>query len=130
MEIEEKGPVSKIATAVIFGLVGWGLCGATMGMAMASTDIGRALVIHAFAAPAIFAAVSFFYFRRVGAFSPLRTAITFLAIVITMDFVLVALVIERSLAMFESFIGTWLPFVLIFLSTWLTGLALHRAKQP
>jgi hypothetical protein len=38
-----------------------------------------------------------------------------------MDFFVVALVIEQSLAMFASIIGTWLPFVLIFMATYLAG---------
>jgi hypothetical protein len=128
MEIEEKIPVANIATVVVFGLVGWCLCGATMGVAMATTDLGHALVIHALAAPAIFAGVSTVYFRRLATFSPLRTATTFLVIVIAMDFFLVALLIERSFAMFESLIGTWLPFALIFLSTWLTGVIMRKAS--
>jgi predicted membrane-bound spermidine synthase len=115
---------------IAFGLAGWCLCGATMGVAMAMTDLDHALQVHALAAPIIFIVLSFVYFRRNGAFSPFRTAITFLAIVFAMDFLLVALVIERSLAMFGSLIGTWLPFLLIFLSTWLTGLAMRAARQP
>jgi hypothetical protein len=129
MKIEEKGPVANIVAVILFGLVGWVLCGATMGVAMATTDLGHALIIHDIAAPVIFAVLSFLYFRRNGAYSPLRTATTFLAVVITMDFFLVALLIERSFAMFESFIGTWLPFALIFLSTWLTGIIMRGKSR-
>ncbi len=39
-----------------------------------------------------------------------------------MDFFVVALLINRSLEMFASPLGTWIPFALIFVSTWLTGL--------
>jgi hypothetical protein len=42
--------------------------------------------------------------------------------VIAMDFFVVALLINRSLEMFTSPLGTWIPFALIFISTWLTGL--------
>ena len=126
---QEKGPVANIVAVVVFGLVGWGFCGATMGVAVATTDLGHALIIHDIAAPVIFAVLSFVYFRRNGAYSPLRTATTFLAIVIAMDFFLVALLIERSFAMFESFIGTWFPFALIFLSAWLTGIALRGTSR-
>jgi hypothetical protein len=28
--------------------------------------------------------------------------------------------------MFESVMGTWLPFLFIFLTVWLRGLAIHR----
>jgi len=29
--------------------------------------------------------------------------------------------VQRSLSMFQSFIGSWLPLALIFLATWVTG---------
>ncbi len=41
----------------------------------------------------------------------------------TVDFFLVALVVNRSLEMFRSLVGTWLPCSLIFLSTFITGVA-------
>jgi hypothetical protein len=37
------------------------------------------------------------------------------------DFFVTALIINRSLAMFASALGTWIPFGLIFASTWLSG---------
>ena len=52
---------------------------------------------------------------------PLVTAFLFVGIVIFMDVFVVALFIEQSLAMFASFIGTWLPFALIFMATYLIG---------
>ena len=39
-----------------------------------------------------------------------------------MPFFVVALLINRSFEMFASLLGTWIPFALIFLSTYLTGL--------
>jgi len=87
------------------------------------------LLIHAVAAPIIFFVVSFFYFRRPECERPLIVAMLFDAIVVLIDFFLVALAINRSLAMFESFVGTWLPFGLIFLSTYLTGLFAHEHRS-
>jgi hypothetical protein len=43
-----------------------------------------------------------------------------------MDVLVVAFLVERSFAMFGSIVGTWLPILLIFLSTWWTSLAVHR----
>jgi hypothetical protein len=37
------------------------------------------------------------------------------------DFIVVGLAINRSLEMFSSLLGTWIPFAMIFASTWLTG---------
>lgn len=121
--------VKSAGTAVVHALAGWGLCGATMFVGMALTTPARALTIHAVAAPIIFAAVSWVYFRRSLAWSPLAAAAAFLGTVVAMDFFVVALFIEKSFEMFRSVAGTWLPFVLIFVSTWVTGVALRRQGQ-
>lgn len=97
---------------------------------MAVTTLKHALLIHALAAPVIFSALAFLYFRRFHWLTPLRTAVIFLAVIIVMDFCVVAVFIERSFAMFTSVLGTWLPFLLIFLATWWTGVAVRRAVNP
>lgn len=109
--------------------MGWALCAATMGVGMKVTTVETALILHAFAAPVIFTALWLVYFRRLGSCSPLRTATVFLGAVVAMDVFVVALRIEGSLDMFKSVLGTWLPFSLIFLSTWWTGLAVRRAAH-
>jgi len=121
--------IQKVATILAHALVGWALCAATIGIGMAVTTVNNALIIHAIGAPIFFSAVSFFYFRKFGYTKPLQTALVFLAVVIGMDFFLVALVINRSLAMFTSLLGTWIPFALIFLSTYLTGVIVQRGKR-
>ena len=113
----------SVGVGVLHALLGWGLCGATMFAGMAATTTARALAIHSVAAPLIFAAV---YFRRAGSWSPLGAAAAFVGIVVAMDFFVVALLIEKSFDMFLSVAGTWLPFALIFVSTWLTGFAMRR----
>lgn len=106
-------------------LVGWALCGATMGIGMAKTTLRRALVIHAVAAPIIFAIVSVVYFTFFAYSPPLITALGFVAVVIGMDFLVVALLIQRDFAMFRSVLGTWIPFGMIFLSTLIVGLVVQ-----
>lgn len=118
--------LSRVVTILALGLVGWALCGAIMFVGMTVTSLQTTLIAHAIGAPIIFAAISWFYFTRLDYTSPLSTAIAFLLIVMAMDFFLVALVINRSLEMFQSLLGTWVPFALIFLSTYFTGLAVHR----
>ncbi len=44
------------------------------------------------------------------------------------DFFVVALLINKSLAMFASPLGTWIPFALIFTSTLVTGTLLSQRK--
>jgi len=105
----------------MFAFIGWIACGATMGIGMALTTLDITLIIHAIGAPIYFIILSFLYFRKLNYTSPIVTAIIFLGLVILIDFFFVALVINRSLDMFHSFLGTWLPFILIFLATFITG---------
>ena len=118
----------KIIIVLIHAFVGWMLCAATMGIGMSVTSLNTALTIHAIAAPIFFAGVSLVYFRKFNYTTPLQTALTFIAFVIGMDFFLVAMLINRSFEMFTSLLGTWIPFALIFISTYLTGLFVLQKK--
>ncbi len=113
--------IGQISITLAHALVGWGLCGATMGIGLAKTSLRRALIIHAVAAPIIFGLISAIYFTYFGYTTVLVAAVGFVAVVIAMDFFVVALLIQRELAMFRSVLGTWLPFALIFASTYLIG---------
>ncbi len=122
---------NQIIAVLSLGLLGWALCGAIMFVGMAVTTLETALVVHALGAPVIFSTISWFYFTRLRYTAPLRTAAAFTLIVMFMDFFLVALVINRSLEMFQGLLGTWIPFGLIFLSTYLTGLVVEaRSQRP
>jgi len=112
--------------AAVYGFVGWALCAAAMGLGLHLTTLHRALILHAIAAPLIFPAISSLYFRRRSSLSPLHAATVFLGTVTALDFFIVALLIEHSFAMFASILGVWLPFLLIFLTSWMTGLILRR----
>jgi len=119
---------SKILIILIHAFIGWVLCAAVMGIGMAVTSMETTLIIHAIAAPIFYAVVSFVYFRRFNYTTPLQTAVIFIAFVIGMDFFVVAMLINRSFDMFLSPLGTWIPFLLIFLSTLITGLLVTRKK--
>jgi hypothetical protein len=114
---------------VLHGLMGWALCTAMMGVGMAVTNLQTAIIVHVIAAPLIFALVTWFYFTRFGITSPLRTAEVFVFIVVFLDVFVVALVIQKSFATFNSFAGTWLPFILIFASTLITGYWVQAKKK-
>jgi tetrahydromethanopterin S-methyltransferase subunit C len=119
----------KIAVLLAHAFVGWMLCAATMGIGMAVTSLDNALTVHAIAAPIFFAGVSLVYFGKFNYTSPMQTAVVFIAFVIAMDFFVVAMLINHNFEMFTSLIGTWLPFALIFTSTYLTGvLTVNRLK--
>ncbi len=114
-------PGRSLGRLLLHGVVGWALCAAATGALLWAMSAGAALVIHALLAPVIFAAVARHYFRARGARSPLPVALTFVGVVALLDLVVVAGVVQHSLAMFGSVVGSWLPFLLIFLVTIATG---------
>ena len=113
--------IKKILIVLAHAFVGWVLCAATMGIGMAVTTLDNTLIVHAIGAPIFFCGISLIYFRKFNYTTPLQTAFCFLAFVVAMDVFVVAMLINRSFEMFTSILGTWLPFALIFLSTYLTG---------
>jgi len=133
--VQERQPLTtlrgrRLAALLGHAFVGWALCDLTMVVGMAVVSLETALVVHAIAAPIIFTTVSWNYFKRFGYTTPRQTAITFVSFVILMDFFLVAMVIERSFEMFTGLLGTWIPFALIFASTYLTGRLVERRNGP
>ena len=117
------GRARIIKPVVIFlhAFAGWALCAATMGIGMSTMAESTALVVHAILAPVFFAALSVLYFNTFNYTPPLWTAVMFLLFVVLVDFFVVALLILGNLEMFASPLGTWVPFVLIFLATYITG---------
>jgi hypothetical protein len=114
--------IKKLMIILAHALVGWALCGAIIWIGMAITSMENTLIIHAIGAPVIFGAIASIYFRAFNYTTPLQTAIVFVSVVVFMDFFAVALLIEKSFEMFASLLGTWIPWALIFTSTYLTGL--------
>ncbi len=121
----------RIAAILALALLGWALCVSVMYAGIALFNLQSALVFHAIAAPIIFSVISWFFFSRLGYTKSLTTGAIFTLTVIFMEFFLVALVINRSLDMIRSFLGTRILFGLVFLSTYLTGMAIkYPAHQP
>ena len=116
----------QLIILITHAFVGWALCGALIWIFMELTSIRTALIIHAIGAMVIFAIISYVYFKKFGFTTPLQTAGVFVGFVIFMDFFLVALIIEKSFEMFESLLGTWLVFILIFVVTYRTGTLLKK----
>jgi hypothetical protein len=117
-----KLQIKELMIILALGLVGWALCGAIMWIGMAVTSMENTLIIHAIGAPIIFGVIASIYFRAFNYTTPLQTAIAFVSVVVFMDIFVVALLIEKSFEMFASLLGTWIPWALIFASTYLTGL--------
>ncbi len=83
-------------------------------------------MIHAIVAPIFAFMVALVYYKKFNYTSTIYPAFIFLFFVITMDAGLVAPVFEKSYRMFKSILGTWIPFSLIFLSAYTTGLIISR----
>ena len=120
----------KVLIILAHAFVGWAFCTASMLIGMATMSIENALIVHAIAAPIIFTIVSLVYFKVFNYTTPLQTGLIFVSFVILVDFFVIALLVNRSLEMFASPLGTWIPFALIFTSTYLTGtLVIRNANQ-
>lgn len=116
----------KIIIVLIHAFILWALCGATVAIGRSLTTIELTLIIHAIGAPIFAFIVAMVYYKKFNYTSPIYTAFIFLLFVIAMDAGLVAPVFEKSYIMFKSILGTWIPFSLIFLSTYITGLTIKR----
>jgi menaquinone-dependent protoporphyrinogen oxidase len=114
-------PGGSIVRLVTHATVGWAVCAAVMGVLLRMSSIGMALGVHTIAAPAVFALVAQHYFRARGARNSLSTALAFVVTVALLDVIVIAGLVQRSLAIFGSVIGTWVPFALIFAVTWAMG---------
>ena len=121
--------IIKSIVILAFGLAIWAACGAVMFAGLALTSLTAAIWIHLAAAPLIAAGVSGLYFSRFSFTSPLAAVALFTSIVILMDVLVVALLIEQSFAMFGSLLGTWIPFTLIFAATYFTGRRTEEASE-
>ena len=101
-----------------------------MAVLLGLTSSGAALALHAIIVPIVFAVVASRYFKGHGSREPLPTALAFAAIVALLDLVIVAGLVQVSLAMFTSFAGTWLPLLLIIAVTWATGAVMSTMPWP
>lgn len=116
--------MKKTIVILAHALAGWAVCGASMGLGLAFFAEPTALAIHAAVAPVAFAIVSWVYFTKFRYTSPFTTAFIFIGVILFLDIFVVSLLIVENFSMFESFTGAWLPMILIFAATWITGTAL------
>ena len=120
--------VKKIIVIAIHTLIGWALCAAIIGIGINVTTMETTLIVHVIGVPIIFGIISLFYFSKFNYTTPLVTGIIYLGSALLIDFFVVALLLEKSFDMFKSLIGTWIPFVLIFLSAYIVGLIVIKTR--
>jgi len=121
--------LNRTGVLLAHAVVGWAVCGAIIGIGRSVTTMQNTLIIHAMAVPIVFALLSFSYFRFFNYTAPLPTAAVFLAVPLLLDLFVIAPLAEKSFAMFASFLGTWLPLALIFLSTYVVGAFINRPRR-
>jgi len=122
----DKVNIAKLVMLLAHAFAGWMLCAAIIGIGFQVTTTANTLIAHAIGVPIIFAIIAWMYFRAFNYTTPLQTALVFLVFAIVMDFFVIALLVQKSFAMFASVLGTWIPFALIFASTYVTGLYTTR----
>ena len=122
--------ITPAAVAIIaaHALVAWILCGAIVIVGREIWSIETTLIVHAIGVPIVFIFVSLIYFTYFSYTTPLQTATIFTLSAILLDLVVVASIIEKSYEMFSSLIGTWIPFGLMFLTTYLMGTLIEKRK--
>ena len=132
MNVEQKRRtinLKEVAVILVHGLVGWALCGSIVAVGREIWTMETTLIVHAIGAPIISGVLSLIYFTYFNYTTPLQTAAIFVLTAIFMDVTVVATLIEKSYEMFSSLIGTWIPFALMFLSTYLIGSLFVRRKH-
>jgi hypothetical protein len=117
----------QMASVYLIGLalVLWGACGGVIAIGRRLWSQETTLRVHLVAAPVFAFLVAAAHRELAPAFDPLLRAAAITAIVMLLDALVVAPLFERSYAMFRSVIGTWLPFVAIFLAAWTAGALPH-----
>lgn len=120
----------QIVILLAHALVGYVLCGSIIWIGFSIWTVETTLIVHAIGVPIIFLALSWIYFSLFNHATTIQTALTFTLSAILLDFFIVAMVINKSFEMFTSPIGTWIPFMSIFLTTYLVGTYLNRKKVP
>jgi len=118
--------MKKTMVILIHAFVLWALCAATIGIGMAVTSVENAIIAHAILAPVIAVILSVIYFNKFNYTTALQTAVVFVVFIIIVDFFVVAILINKSFDMFMNPLGTWIPFILIFTATYLTGIFLKK----
>ena len=99
-------------------LVLWGMCGAVIAIGRRLWSLQTTLYVHLIAAPVFAYFLSTLHKLAAPEFGSLLRAGVMTGIVMALDVLVVAPLLERSYAMFRSVIGTWLPFTAIFLASW------------
>ena len=85
-----------------------------------------ALVVHLAAAPLLAGAATLLAGRHRPVLRPAASALVLLSVVVSLDALVLAPLVERGYGMFASVARTWAPLVLVFMASWGAG---HLLRQ-
>jgi menaquinone-dependent protoporphyrinogen oxidase len=120
-------PARSLPRLLAYGLVGGALCTALL-VSLSFASRTAALAVHAVAAPGLFAALAWHYFRARGAREPLPVAGVWTAAAALLELAVLAGA-QRGLSLFTS-AALWIAFALIFLVPWGIGALLSMMPWP
>jgi hypothetical protein len=117
-----KGVANGVGLSIWTRATPVGACGSVMAIGRRFWTLSTALHVHVAAAPVMAFLVSAVHKLIEPAFGSVLRATVITGLVFTLDILVVAPIFERNYAMFLSPIGTWIPFVLIFLASLAAGI--------
>lgn len=117
-----KTSARHVIITLAFGVFGWLLCGIVKNVSLYVYDPDVALLANAAAAPIFFSLIIHYYNRRHCYFSPTQTAVMVTGVFAALEFFVSALLLQGDLHLFAGLLGAWIPFTLVFIASWLTGL--------
>ena len=115
---------------VALALLLWGACGAVIAIGRKLWSIDTTLRVHLVAAPVFAYLLAAVHAALAPGFDPLTRGVAMTLIIVGLDALVVAPLVERSYAMFRSVIGTWLPFLAIFAAAWTAGVSAPSLTPP
>ncbi len=107
---------------ILLALVVWAACGGVIAVGRRVSSMQTTLIVHLFAAAAFAFAAGVAHRLLAPNFDAVTRAAAMTSLIVALDALVVAPLFERSYAMFRSLLGTWIPFVAIFVARWAAGL--------
>ena len=99
----------------------WAACGGVIALGRRLWSLQTTLIVHLFAAVALAFAAASIHRLLAPDFDPFLRAAAMAGLIVALDALVVAPILERSYAMFRSALGTWIPFAAIFATAWAAG---------
>ena len=118
--------------SVLHAFAIWTLSSALLVGSLFIMPADTAVAIRLFTSPVLAVVVSTAFYGKYANTRPLGVALVFAATVAILDAAVLAAGIARSFSMFLEPLATWVPYALIFVSTWGSGalMTVHRTPSP